>query len=205
MKRNRKWKISYTFLERRTLCYRSYKNRKLRVKLRWVGARKRKKRIFFVPFILSEGNFFNIYILCQYIVYWIQFQNIHTFKYQRTLLHTLFCLFLKSSKAFIIFLTWITVILKILIVINFREGILLRDTISACFTWIYFTSKKFHENRCRFNFVNLKLTIKSMKSLRNVNNSWLTMLTGKNCVLLNSVQEPMLGCFWPFSYVYTIS
>ena len=29
-----------------------------------------------------------------------QFQNIHTFTYQKTLLHTFFCLFLKSSKAF---------------------------------------------------------------------------------------------------------
>ena len=133
MKRNRKWKSSYTFLERRTLCYRSYKNRKLRVKLRWVGARKRKKTVFFVPFILSEGNFFNIYILCQHIVYWIHFQNIYIFKYQRALLHTFFCLFLKSSKAFIVSLTWITVILKILIVMNFRVGI-----IFACFTWIYF-------------------------------------------------------------------
>ena len=28
------------------------------------------------------------------------FQNIHTFIYQKILLHTLFCLFLKSSKAF---------------------------------------------------------------------------------------------------------
>ena len=30
----------------------------------------------------------------------MHFQNIHTFTYQKTLLHTLFCLFLKSSKAF---------------------------------------------------------------------------------------------------------
>ena len=27
----------------------------------------------------------------------------------------------------------------------------------------------------------------------------------KNCVLFNSVQELLLGCFWPFSYVYTIN
>ena len=31
-----------------------------------------------------------------------------------------------------------------------------------------------------------------------------TILTGKN-VLLNSVQEWLLGCFWPFWYVYTIN
>ena len=29
----------------------------------------------------------------------------------------------------------------------------------------------------------------------------LTILTGKNCVLLNLVQEWVLGCFWYFSYV----
>ena len=34
----------------------SYKNHKLKVKLWWVGARKRKKRAFFVRFILSEGR-----------------------------------------------------------------------------------------------------------------------------------------------------
>ena len=30
----------------------------------------------------------------------LHFQNIHTFTYQKTLLHTMFCLFLKSSKTF---------------------------------------------------------------------------------------------------------
>ena len=53
----------------------SYKNRKLKVKLQWVGARKRKKRAFFVPFILSERNFFNICVLSQCIVYWILIQK----------------------------------------------------------------------------------------------------------------------------------
>ena len=56
------------------------------------------KRAFFVPLILSEGYFINICVLPQYIVYWIYFQNIHTFTNQKTLLHTLFCLFLKSSR-----------------------------------------------------------------------------------------------------------
>ena len=35
----------------------------------------------FVPFILSEGIFFNICVLSQFIVYWIHFQNKHTFTY----------------------------------------------------------------------------------------------------------------------------
>ena len=62
----------------------------LKVKLWWVGARKRKKRTSFVPFILSEENFFNICVLSRCIVYWIYFQNIHTFTHQKTILCTLF-------------------------------------------------------------------------------------------------------------------
>ena len=82
------------------LCISSYKNHKLKLKLWWVGACERKKRVFFVPFILSKKNCFNICVLSQCIVYWIYFQNIHTFTYQKTLLHTLFSLFLKSSKTY---------------------------------------------------------------------------------------------------------
>ena len=55
----------------RSLCFSYYKNRKLKVKLWWFGTHERKKRAFFVPFILSEGNFFNIYVSSQCIVYWI--------------------------------------------------------------------------------------------------------------------------------------
>ena len=99
-KRNRKWKIPHTVLDRRTLCFSSSKNRKLKIKLWWVEAHNRKKKAFFVPFILTEWKFFNICVLYQCIVYSIHFQNIHIFTYQKALLHTLFCLFLKSSKAF---------------------------------------------------------------------------------------------------------
>ena len=35
--------------------------------------------------------------------------------------------------------------------------------------------------------------------------SKLTILTGKNCVLLNSLQEWLLGRFWSCSYIYIIS
>ena len=55
---NWKWKIPHTVFERQNLCFSSYKNRKLKVKLWWLGARERKKRAFFLPFILSEVNFF---------------------------------------------------------------------------------------------------------------------------------------------------
>ena len=60
----------------------------------------KKKEGIFVPFILSKRKFFSICVLSQFIVYWIHFQNKYTFTYQKTILHKLFCLFFKSSKAF---------------------------------------------------------------------------------------------------------
>ena len=98
MKWNRKWKMSYTVLERRTLCCSSYKNRKLKVKPWRVGARERKKSAFFAPFILSEENFFKFCVLSQCIVSWIRFQNIHTFTYQKTLFYILLLLVFKIAK-----------------------------------------------------------------------------------------------------------
>ena len=110
-KRNLKWKTPDIVLERLALCFSSYKTRKLKVKLWWVGGRKRKKRAFFVPFILPDGNFFKNCVLSQCLVYWVHSQNILTFTNQKILLHC--CLFLKSSKAFsvslnsfVIFLVW---------------------------------------------------------------------------------------------------
>ena len=98
-KQNRKWKTPHTVLESRTLCFSSYKNQKLNVKLWWVGARKRKKSAFFASFILSEENVFNICVLSQCIVYWIHFQNIHTFRFQKTLPHTLLVLAFKIVES----------------------------------------------------------------------------------------------------------
>ena len=68
MKQNQKWKIPDTVSERQTLCFSSYKNHKLKVKVWWVGALERKQRAFFVSFVLSEGNLFNISVLSQCIV-----------------------------------------------------------------------------------------------------------------------------------------
>ena len=98
-KRNRKWKIPYTVLERRTLGFSLYKNRKLKKKLWRVGDRERIKRALFVLFIFSEGIFFNICVLSQCILYWIHFQNIHTFTYQKTLLNTLLLLVFKFIES----------------------------------------------------------------------------------------------------------
>ena len=64
-------------------CFISYKNHKIKVKLWWVGACESKKKEFSEPFILSEGNFFNICVFFRCIVYWIHFQNnIHAYFYK---------------------------------------------------------------------------------------------------------------------------
>ena len=56
------------------------------------SSRKKKEGIF-VPFILPKAIFFNICVLSECIVYWIDFQNMHTFTYQKPLPHTLFACF----------------------------------------------------------------------------------------------------------------
>ena len=55
---------------------------------------------FYRLFCPKEISLTFVYSLSQCIVYWIQFQNIHAFIYQKTFLHTFFCLFWKSLKAF---------------------------------------------------------------------------------------------------------
>ena len=54
---NPKWKIPNTVFEKQTLYFSSYENHKLKVKLRWVGACESKNTAFFLPFILSKGDF----------------------------------------------------------------------------------------------------------------------------------------------------
>ena len=82
---------TYSFRETNLNC-------ELKVKLWWVGIRERKKRAFFVPFIFSEGIFFNICILSQCtecpkktIVYWIHFQNMHTSYQKHYFIHFFAC------------------------------------------------------------------------------------------------------------------
>ena len=99
MKRNEKWKIPHTVLERQILCFSSYRIHKLKVKLWWVGAGKRKKRAFYVPFIFRE-EIFLIFVLSQCIAYCIHFQKIHTFTYQKSIISYAFFLFLKIIKSF---------------------------------------------------------------------------------------------------------
>ena len=74
------------------------KNRKLKVTLMSYSSRK-KKKTFFLPFILSKGNFIKICVLSQCIVYWIHFQNIHTFTYPKILLHAHLLLVYKIDES----------------------------------------------------------------------------------------------------------
>ena len=64
----------------------------------------RKKKGYFL-YCLSCPKFFKyfFFVLSQWIVYWIHFQNIHTFSYQKHYFIHFFCLFLKPLKAFSVF------------------------------------------------------------------------------------------------------
>ena len=103
---DRKCKIPRTVLERRTLSFSSYKNLKLKIKFWWLGARKRKKRAIFVLFILSKGNHFLTYFfISMYSV--INTLSEYTYFYvSKNITSYIFCLFLKSPKAFSVFLIW---------------------------------------------------------------------------------------------------
>ena len=87
-------------MERRTLCFRSYKERKLKVKLWWVGSRYRKKGEFFVPFILPEENFFKICFTSMYSVLNALLDYIYFYISKKHYFIHFSCLLLKSSEAF---------------------------------------------------------------------------------------------------------
>ena len=53
--------IPHTVLERQTLCFSSYKSRKVKIKLWWVGARERKKRAFLYR-LFCPKKIFGIFI-----------------------------------------------------------------------------------------------------------------------------------------------
>ena len=126
MKRNQKWKIPRTVLEKRIFCFSSHTNRKLKVNMWWFGARERKKTASFIPFMLSKGNYFKIYVLSQCIVYWIHFHIIHTFTHQKNITsYTFVALFLKSSKAFSVSLSLSLFAIKVINYNNFDHASLI--------------------------------------------------------------------------------
>ena len=87
--------VEQKFLDRYTLCFSSYKNCDLKMKLFWVGARKRKKSVF-VTFILYKGNFF--LHLCFISTYRVFSEYIYFYMSKDVISNT--CVFLKSLKAF---------------------------------------------------------------------------------------------------------
>ena len=60
----------------------------------------KEKRGHFLYRLFCLRRIFLTFMFYLNVVFWIHFQNIHTFTYQKLVLHTLFGLFLKSSKAF---------------------------------------------------------------------------------------------------------
>ena len=81
---------------RRTLCFSSYKNHILKIKLRWrLGLAKEKRGHFLYRLFCPKG----VCVLSQCIVYWIHFHNIYTFTYQKHYFIHFCSLFLKFSKA----------------------------------------------------------------------------------------------------------
>ena len=104
----------------------------------WVEVHK-KESVFFVTLILSEGNFFNICILSQCIVYWINFQKIHILTYQKK--HYFMLLHIQTKHYVIQF-----IIIIIIIIILFQ-----------CFTWRYRYGIRFYF-RVFYRFTNFPFT-----------------------------------------------
>ena len=88
-------------LERQTLGFSSYKNRKLKVKLWWVGARARKRGHFLLRWFCLKEIFVTFFVISLYSVS----RSEYTYSYlsKNITLYT-YCLFLKLSKVFNVFL-----------------------------------------------------------------------------------------------------
>ena len=79
---------------RETFYFSSYKNHKLIVNLWWVEVCNGKKSAFFAIFILSKENVFSVCFFMSVYIALNKFSEYMLF-YKKTLLRTLFCLFLK--------------------------------------------------------------------------------------------------------------
>ena len=89
--RNRKMKIAHTILERQILRFSSQMNHESKVKLWWVGTRKRKKQFVFSTVYFVQSNF----SLCFILIYSVFNIYIHFYILQ----NNTFCLFLKLWNA----------------------------------------------------------------------------------------------------------
>ena len=72
----------------------------IKSKTRMSWSQRKKKRAFFVPFVLCEGHFFNIYFITIYSVLNTLSEYTYFYISENITSYTFFCLFLKSSKAF---------------------------------------------------------------------------------------------------------
>ena len=95
-KGNQKLKILHKVLERQSLCFSSYKNYKLKVKLWWLELVKEKRGHFLYRLFCPKKIFSTLILM---YMYWIHFQNINTFTYQKTLLRTLLLLLFKIVES----------------------------------------------------------------------------------------------------------
>ena len=99
-KQELKMENPHTVLERLTLCFSWYKNRQLKKNCDEMELAKEKRGHFLYCLFCPKEIFFEFVstlFVCK--VYWIHFQNIHTFTYQKTLLHTLLLLVFKIAES----------------------------------------------------------------------------------------------------------
>ena len=91
----------------------------------WSSWKKEEAIFRTVYFVLRK--FFNICILPQCIMYWIQ--NIHTLTYLKTLLRTILCFFLKLLKVFIVSLRSFSIFLAWFLLIYLKNSLYLKQKI----------------------------------------------------------------------------
>ena len=90
---------------------------------------KEKREHFLYQIFCQKEILFSICVLSPCVVYWLHLQNIHSFAYQKTLIHTSFCL--KSLKAFSVFLRVVLVGTK-----NMHQKIFRRIWWFSNFSWL---------------------------------------------------------------------
>ena len=99
-KQELKMENPHIVLERLTLCFSWYKNRQLKKNCDEMELAKEKRGHFLYCLFCPKEIFFEFVstlFVCK--VYWIHFQNIHTFTYLKTLLHTLLLLVFKIAES----------------------------------------------------------------------------------------------------------
>ena len=90
---------------------------------------KEKREHFLYQIFCQKEILFSICVLSPCVVYWLHLQNIHSFAYQKTLIHTSFCL--KSLKGFSVFLRVVLVGTK-----NMHQKIFRRIWWFSNFSWL---------------------------------------------------------------------